>query len=244
MLCSVPCARHSGAERTTVTNLVLNALIEHDEGVGGCTNTDDQTCNARQVERVTKPASQQHERTVNERTGCEQGGDGKGAKQTVVGQCEQAHQNQTDNAGDQTGLKRCQAQGCRNRGGGATNFAIFTSEGQRKCTVTQVISQGDCFLGGEATVDGGSGTDRNGRAHHRGRNHLGVQGNSDLLANVLTGQLGPGGRTFVAIRGLETEGNFVLARLRVETTGDRGTCVNLGTSQSLAINTLLALQQW
>ena len=67
-----PASRDRRAERTPLADLVLDAFEEHHERVGGGADTDDQTRDACQVERVADVSAEQHEDRVNHRAGGDQ----------------------------------------------------------------------------------------------------------------------------------------------------------------------------
>src|SRR5699024_5755724 len=108
---TVPTVLGGGTEGTALADLILDALVEHDEGVGGGADTDDQAGDAGQVQRVTDPAAQQDEGTVNQQTRGEQGHQGDDAEEAVVGEHEDRHQDDADDTGDQAGLQGGNTQG-------------------------------------------------------------------------------------------------------------------------------------
>ena len=130
-----PTARHRRAERTAFAYLVFDAFEEHHERVGGRADTDDQTGDARQVERVVDVSAEQHQDRENHCAGSDQRQCRQQPEHPVVEQRVQQHQRQADRARDEAGPQRRQTQ-C-----GRDGFGLRGFERQRQRAVLQHVGQ-------------------------------------------------------------------------------------------------------
>ena len=71
--CTLPRTWSCRTEGSAFTDLILDALIEHHEGVSGGTDTNDQTGNTCKIQGVSDPTAKQDQRTVDQNASCEQG---------------------------------------------------------------------------------------------------------------------------------------------------------------------------
>ena len=224
-----------GAEGAALADLVLDALVEHDEGVGGGADTDDEAGDAGQVQRVADPATQQDERAVDQQTRGEQGDQRDETEESVVGEHEDRHEDEADDTGDETRLQRGHTEGGGHRLGGAARLAVLTGERQRQRAVAQVVGELGRRLLGEVTRDGGRRTEGSRRLDDRRGDDARVQGDGHLLLQVVAGEVRPGLGTGVRAVGLEGEVDLHLTRVRVETAGDGAVGVDLVARQARAV---------
>src|SRR5699024_4483779 len=163
-----------GPEGPALTYLILDALVEDHEGVGGGTDTDDQTGDAREIEGIPDPPAQQNEGSVHQCTGGHQREQGDEAEHAVVGEDKDGDEDDTHDTGDETRLEGGRTQGGWDCGGRATALTVFTGETQWQGTIPEVVGQFRGLLLGEVAGDGGGAAHRGGGLDHRCGDDLGI----------------------------------------------------------------------
>ena len=179
-----PTSRNRRPERTAFADLVFDAFEEHHERVGGGADTDDQTGDACQVQRVVDVSAEQYQDREYHCARSDQRQRREQPQHPVVQQRVHQHQRQPDCARDQTRPQRRQTQCGRN------GFGLRRFERQRQGAVLQHVGELSCLIGGELSGDLSSATwDR--FVDRGGADDLRVQCERGLRTDVRSGEVGP-----------------------------------------------------